>query len=482
MAWILLFIPVFGGLISFFIAPDKIRRGVLLLTGLAHLSAALITWGIGLSPVTGWIGMDPLGLIFLLITALLFIVAASYTVGYLARHETPEEMNRRFSREAVFTGTMLMFLGTITLAIVSQHTGIFWMAIEATTLASATLISYRRSARSLEAAWKYLMICSVGIAMALIGNIALAVSASFDPSLHDMPMTFGNLASHANLLQSMWLKGAFVFLLIGYGTKMGLAPMHTWLPDAHSEAPSPVSALLSGVLLNCAFLGILRTNNVLARAGLGDISNTLLVVFGLTSMILAGWFIVQQTDYKRLLAYSSVEHMGILAVATGACTAAHFGTILHALNHSLAKGLLFLCAGNILNTFRTKSAGRVKGIFQVIPFTGLLWIAGFMAISGLPPFGMFVSELSIFSGLGVAGRWYLLAVMLFALGIIFVGMSKIIIPMAYGRPDKNSPMVVSDNRLLFNLPPLILAMALLCLGCFLPEGVTKLIQQATLGM
>ena len=213
---------------------------------------------------------------------------------------------------------MLFFLGTTTLAILSLHTGVFWMAIEATTLASAPMISYQRSSRSLEAAWKYLLICSVGIAIALVGNTALAVSIAFHPATYGLPLTFRGLAAHAASLHPVWLKVAVAFIRVGYGTKMGLAPMHTWLPDAHSEAPSPVSALLSGALLNCAFLGILRTNAILVRAGIGDYSNGLLIAFGLGSMFLAGWFILQQADFKRLLAYSSIEHMGILAIAAGA--------------------------------------------------------------------------------------------------------------------------------------------------------------------
>ena len=190
-----------------------------------------------------------------------------------------------------------------------------------------------------------------------------------------------------------WLKAAFIFLLVGYGTKMGLAPLHTWLPDAHSEAPSVVSALLSGALLNCAFLAILRVHTGLRGGRAWARSRReLLRLFGLFSMAVAAVFILGQTDYKRMLAYSSVEHMGILALGVGLGGAGSFGALLHAVNHSLAKAMLFLLAGNILAAYRTKATAEVRGMARVLPVTGALWIAGFLAITGSPPFGPFVSR------------------------------------------------------------------------------------------
>lgn len=473
----LLFIPLMGGLLSFMIASDRLRRAVLVLTALCHFAAVLTLWHTGLPPIgDAWLGIDALGFLFLLITSTLFSMAALYTVGYLAGHSHVSTPNTRLSRESMFTGSFIFFLGTMTLAIMSQHVGVFWMAIESTTLASAPLISYQRSPRSLEAAWKYLLICSVGIALALIGNIAIVVSAAFDPSLHGLPMTFTALADHAGALQSTWIKGAFVFFLVGYGTKMGLAPMHTWLPDAHSESPSPVSALLSGALLNCAFLGILRVHVILGKAELAMFSNQLLMGLGILSMFLAGWFIVQQTNFKRLLAYSSIEHMGILAIAAGAGTQTHFGAMLHAMNHSLTKGMLFLVAGNILAVFGTKTVRDVRGIVRAMPVSGILWIAGFLSICGVPPFGTFVSEFSILYGLAQSGHWTVMALMLLALGIIFVGMFRILIPMAYGEPSQELPVAQKNGW--YVIPPMILCAAVLVLGCWIPDPLNRLFAQA----
>ena len=479
--------PFVSGLLSFFIKQDRLRRGILAFTGLIHLVLTVLifavyqTDGEPLNTWSGWISVDALSLLFLIITSLLFMAASFYSIGYLFSHSHPESRNKRFSREAGFSACLNLFLSMMTLAIVSQHISLFWMAIEATTLVSAPLICFHSSPRSLEAAWKYLLICSVGIALAFIGNIAIAVAKSFGEISGDVPMTFHELFLHAGLLQGDWLKIAFVFMLIGYGTKMGLVPMHTWLPDAHSEAPSSVSALLSGALLNCAFLGILRVNMVMNRAGQGEFSGKLLVFFGALSLILASWFIVRQKDFKRLLAYSSIEHMGILAVAAGAGAQTYFGGMLHSVNHSLTKGMLFLVAGNILNIFKTKSSVTVKGLVRRAPVSGFLWIAGFLSICGIPPFGTFVSEITILTGLGRQHNWLILVVMLAALGVIFVGMSRIVISMSYGE-GRVSNLDNADRQTDYwtILPPLSLFLMILILGVWIPGPVNQLIDQAAM--
>ena len=335
--------------------------------------------------------------------------------------------------EAVFAGCLLLFLATMTLVSVSRHLGLMWVGVEATTLASAPLIYFHRHHRSLEATWKYLLICSVGIALALLGNFFVAVAArsAGGPMIH---LTIDDLVAHAGSLNPLWLKAAFLFFLVGYGTKMGLAPLHTWLPDAHSEAPSVVSALLSGALLNCAFLTILRAHSLLSAAGLAGFSSDLLVLFGLISMAVAAVFILGQADFKRMLAYSSVEHMGILSLGIGIGGVATFGAMLHAVNHSLTKAMLFLAAGNILALYRTKSTIRVRGVLRTLPATGVLWLAGFLAIVGSPPFGPFLSELTILKGVLDAGRPLVAVAYLSALAIVFVGMATIFLRMAYGPP------------------------------------------------
>jgi hydrogenase-4 component F len=265
-----------------------------------------------------------------------------------------------------------------------------------------------------------------------------------------------------------------LFLLVGYGTKMGLAPLHTWLPDAHSEAPSVVSALLSGALLNCAFLGILRAQQLSAAAGDAAFGRELLVGFGLLSMAVAAVFITAQADYKRLLAYSSVEHMGILALGVGVGGAATFGALLHAVNHSTAKAMLFLLAGNILTAYRSKSTRDVHGVMRRLPVSGGLWLLGFFAIVGAPPFGPFLSELTILKGALDQGHTVVAVAYVALLAVVFIGMAKAMLPMAQGTsPD---PGGGGAEPALAILPPACLAGLVSLLGIYVPPTLRGLIE------
>jgi hydrogenase-4 component F len=480
----LVLVPALGGLLCFFLRPASWRRALLLAAAVGHAALTVATWL--RTPGPGWGGvlrLDALGHIFLGVTSGLFLLAAVYAVGYLrrespgAREDFVEGFRFTNAPEAVFVGCLLFFLATMTLVIVSDNMGLLWVAIEATTLASAPLIYFHRHHRSLEATWKYLLICSVGIGLALLGNFFLAVAAT-TPGGGNIPLSVPQLVLHAGALHTPWLKGAFIFLLIGYGTKMGLAPLHTWLPDAHSEAPSVVSALLSGALLNCAFLGILRALQVCTAAGLGSYARGMLVVFGLLSMGIAAAFVIAQADYKRLLAYSSVEHMGILALGVGLGGAATFGAMLHVLAHSITKAMLFLLAGNILAAYRTKMARDVRGVMARIPVTGALWVAGLFAITGSPPFGTFTSEILILRGALEQGRFAIGALYLALLAVVFFGMAATMSRMAQGEgPRLPAGSTRRESRLAI-LPPLVLAGAVLAIGLYIPAGLTTALQSA----
>jgi len=479
----LVLLPAAGGVACFFLRPALSRRFLLITVAAAHALLTASAWVFPPAPTwRGALALDPLGLIFLSTTSALFLAASVYAVGYLSR-EFPGE-RRDFEEgvlftnepEAVFTGCLLFFLSTMTLVVLSEHLGLLWVAVEATTLASAPLIYFHRHHRSLEATWKYLLICSVGIGLALLGNFFLAVAATSPGGT--VPLTVHRLCERASLLHVPWLKGAFLFLLVGYGTKMGLAPLHTWLPDAHSEAPSVVSALLSGALLNCAFLGILRAFQVCVAAGLGPYAQGLLVFFGLVSLALAAVFLLAQSDYKRLLAYSSVEHMGILALGIGLGGAATFGSLLHTVNHSLTKGMLFLLAGNSLASYRTKSVRGVRGLLRRLPVTGVLWLAGLLSITGTPPFGTFVSEILILRGAFDQGRFLVGAVYLALLTVIFVGVAPTMTRMAQGEAPAGLPASPSREPWLAVVPPLLLGAAVLALGLYLPPGLEAALNAA----
>lgn len=499
MLAMLILLPALVGVLAFFLPSNVFRRGLLVGTALAHSVMTGFCWMHEPAPALGgWLKLDAPGLLFLSIASVLFLATSIYALGYLWREDwgSRQDFEEGFlftnAREATFTGCLLLFLGMMTLVSVSQHFGLLWVAVEATTLASAPLIYFHRHSRSLEATWKYLMICSVGIALALLGNFFLAVAATLGEENH-VPMFLGDLIRQARALHAPWLKAAFLFLLVGYGTKLGLAPMHTWLPDAHSEAPSVVSALLSGALLNCAFLAILRIQQVCSAAGQGPFGQNILLVFGLLSMGVAAVFIVRQNDFKRMLAYSSVEHMGILVFAVGLGGAANFGAMLHAVNHSLTKGMLFLVAGNILAAYRTKSTEDIRGVLRVLPVSGVLWVAGFLAITGSPPFGPFLSEFVILKSAMDQGRFLVAAVYLILLGIIFIGMATSVLRMSQGTPTIqpagpfHEPMVGAGGvglagppveSSLAVIPPMALGAAVLVLGLTIPSTLQDLLERA----
>ncbi|MDL2209366.1 NADH dehydrogenase FAD-containing subunit [Desulfovibrio sp. OttesenSCG-928-O18] len=490
MLFALVLLPLVAGLISFFIPEDTPRRWLLGLAAFAHCVMSAVCWATPPEPFRDLLALDSAGTLILCLTSVLFFAASLYAVGYFEREgEHPHiEYRRRLqftnAPEAVFTACLLLFLAAASLVTMAQHLGVLWVAIEATTLASAPLIYFHRHKRSLEATWKYLIICSVGIALALLGNFLLDV-AWHRPGHPPVDMTMSALLPMADGISAPWFKAAFIFIFIGYGTKMGLAPMHTWLPDAHSESPALVSCLLSGALLNCAFLGIYRLHQLSLAAGFADFSRDIFILFGLLSMGLAAMFIVHQADFKRMLAYSSVEHMGIVLLGCGIGGYATGGAMLHVMFHSLTKAALFLLSGNILAAYHTKISREVSGLIKVMPRTGVLWTAAFLAIVGTPPFGIFTSEFTVLRGLMQQDQIAVALVYLLFLGIIFVGMATSCLHMIQGAPpsematatDGPHPGMVREIPWTV-IPPLVLLGSTLVLGVYRPEWLTTLLAGA----
>ncbi|HNY78180.1 MAG: proton-conducting transporter membrane subunit [Sedimentisphaerales bacterium] len=480
----LLLIPAVAALLSLLVRHTLVRRVLLVLTGVGHTAVTLAAWNTTPQPLlSGWLMLDAAGLLFLTITSILFLACSVYAFAYLAiqgagkQQDYEEGMLFTNAPDAVFCACLEAFLATMTLVTVSRHFGLLWVAMEATTLASAPLIYFHRHHRSLEATWKYLLICSVGIALALLGNFLMVIAAS-KPGGEGIAIVVDTLIENGANLNVPWLRAAFLFFLVGYGTKMGLAPLHTWLPDAHSESPSVISALLSGALLNCAFLAILRSYQVCAAAGQAAFCQDLLILFGLISIGWATIFILGQTDYKRMLAYSSVEHVGILALGVGIGAGATFGAMLHAANHSLTKAMLFLVAGNILAAYKTKATTEVRGILGVLPWSGVLWIAGLIAITGMPPFGAFLSEFTIVKAMIEQGRIGIAVAFLAMLAMIFIGMTAAFLNMAQGRSASDLRPPGKSESILAILPPLGLGALTLMLGLYLPPAVDSLLRGA----
>jgi hydrogenase-4 component F len=274
-----------------------------------------------------------------------------------------------------------------------------WVAIEATTVVSVLLVSIYRTGPALEAAWKYLVLGSVGIALALFGTMMTYYASTSIIGESGNALNWTVLARSGGALEPDVMRLAFVFVLVGYGTKAGLAPMHTWLPDAHSQAPSPVSGLLSGVLLNCAVYAILRFRVLTVASVGGNYADSLLIGFGVFSVALAVPFLIVQHDIKRMLAYHSVEHMGIIVLAVGiGGHLALYAAMLHLVAHSLTKSSLFFASGSVVQAFRTRSMHRMRGLVRVAPIAGTGLVVGALALAGLPPFAMFTSEYGLVAG------------------------------------------------------------------------------------
>jgi hydrogenase-4 component F len=467
----LILAPVILGLVAFYIENVRADLGILLGAAILHLSVTVLLWiGVPGTELGTLLKLDIAGLLFLSITSLLFLVASLYTVPYVLEgtHDEQAAPHR-------FVPCLLWFLAAMTLVATTQHLALMWAAVEGTTLASAPLVYFYRRKAALEATWKYLLLCSVGIALALLGTFFLGIAAS-GASEVGSDLTLSALTEAAPSMPRAWLRAAFVLALVGYGTKMGLAPLHAWLPDTHSQAPSPVSALLSGALLNCAFLAILRFFQVCLASGDFAFARTLLLVLGFVSIVVACAFMVGQADYKRLLAYSSVENMGIMAVGVGLGGAASYGAMLHAVNHSLCKAGLFFLAGNVLRAFGTTSAVEVRGVLQRLPVTGILMMTLFLAIGGAPPFGPFWSEFLIFQSAMNGPHIWTGVLFIALLAVAFLGMAGVLLPMLQG-VEGSRQRRVREPRLSL-LAPLCMAIGALVLGVHVPPVLADALRQA----
>ena len=470
MALALIIVPLVFAALAFALPSERWRPWMVPLGSGIHLILVVsVLRGPDIAAVGGWLLLDPLGRLFLGFLSLLFFLCALYVPGYLAL--------RRDRSNRIFCTCLLAFLGTTSLMTASHHLGVMWVALEATTLASGPLLYFNRNQRSLEATWKYLLIGSVGIALALLGSLFLAYAA-FHAGL-ETSLLFDDLVRDAPRLSRPWLHSAFVLLLVGYGTKMGLAPMHTWKPDAYGESPGVVGALLAGCLTNCAFLALLRFYQICVAAGEGAFVREVMIVIGLLSMAVAGVFMARQQDFKRLLAYSSVEHMGILVLGMGIGGAAVFGVLLHLVNNGLTKGVLFLSAGNIHRAYDSKLTSHVSGALRRVPVSGMLFLAGFFAITGSPPFGLFLSEFTILRAAIDTDQFLIAGLFLAMLFVVFVGMGATVLSVVQGEPPQDlRPNAYRDSFLMVGPALACLALVLL-LGLYIPPPINGLLQDAT---
>ena len=404
------------------------------------LSGVVLAWHVFRDTVVttpqGFFYADALSAyVVLIVTGSAFVVAI-YSIGYLNKQVRNRNIDARLLR--LYYVLLNLFLFTMLLVLISNNLGILWIGAEATTLATAFLVAFYDRESSLEAAWKYVIMCSVGIALALFGTILTYYSALNVVHSTASPLNWTTLMSVAKQLDPSVLKLAFIFILVGFGTKAGLAPMHTWKPDAYAEAPAPITALMASGLVNVALYVIIRFYILVNKAVDVTFAPTLLVIFGLFSMGVALPFILVQKDMKRLLAYSSIEHIGIIIFALGLGTPlGYFGALLHMLNNAILKLVMFLTVGNLRLAYNTKIIRRITGAIKVVPASATLLIIGMFALTGWPPFGLFASELTIATAGFSYGNIFPTVLFIGLIAAVFVGFISYVSEMVFGEPSTN---------------------------------------------
>jgi hydrogenase-4 component F len=362
---------------------------------------------------------DALSGFFIFTIAVVSFAAALYSTGFIEDEVRRGTLSPAKAR--MYYMLFDVFVFTMFLVTMLDNLGFVWVAIEMTTLVSALLVGFYNDKKSVEAAWKYLILCSVGITLALLGTVLYYYTLSVHAGIKSLNWT--DMLAAAPRLDPKVLKVAFIFILVGYGTKAGIAPMHTWLPDAHSQAPAPISALLSGVLLKTSLYAIMRFMIITNRSLGTAFASHLLLFFGLLSLAIAAGFILVQKDLKRLLAYSSIEHVGVIAVGLGiGGPAGYFGALFHAFNHAVTKSLMFFGAGSIVKKYGTHNMNLIRGAAKALPFTGILVLVGAFALAGSPPFSIFFSEITIAAGGFASGHFLAVSLFLLFIAVVFGGL------------------------------------------------------------
>lgn len=471
----ILIFPVIACLLMFLFKKRALDMFMVNAYAVLHfVITACLAFGIGDKHPIPYFAADNTNLIFLLVLSVVYLMVAIYNTGYAKNFEFPDRRIRHYSY------MILIFVLSMTGTLLSTDLGIAWVLIEATTLSSAYLIYFNKTKNSMEAAWKYVFICSIGIAMAFVGIILLNISSGNVNTLN-----FAQLYKYASTFDHNWLKMAFVFMLFGFGAKMGLAPVHFWLPDAHSEAPSPISALLSAALLNSAFLVIVRVFKIMNLADCSDYARLMLFVMGFLSLFVTAVFVYHIKNYKRMLAYSSIENMGILAIGTALGGIAYYAVILHLIGHSLAKASFFLTSGNVLELFGTKRIKSVSGLIKADGKTGWLWIASFLAICAFPTSVLFISEFLILKTMIMQGHYLLCALFALLLTIILFGIGRVVIKMAFGNVSEDKAKVIDANMEKVSwqmyIPQFVMLVIVFVLGVYVPPFLNNIINATIAG-
>ncbi len=476
-AYLLLLLPL-GGIIFFAVTGHHPRIGRInikfnALTLFMSLLLALNVLNSGtIISADGYFLIDSFNVYLIVLTAFVGLTTSIFSAPYM-RHET-EQGKLTDNRLKLYYSMYQGFMLAMYLVLTTNNMGIMWVAMEGATLATVLLVSLYRTPESIEAAWKYFILCGVGIAQALFGTILLYYAA-IQISAVENALSWSVLYHNAAQLDPEILEISFVFMLIGYGTKIGLVPLHNWLPDAHSEGPTPMSAVLSGLLLNDALYAVVRNKMLVDGATESNIAGLLMMGFGLLSFLVAAIFLHRQKDIKRLFSYSSIEHMGLMTFAFGIGSPfATFAALLHMTVHSLTKSAIFVTVGHAAQIAGTQSIEKIRGLIKTQPNVGWGLLIGTLAIAGFPPFGVFTSEFLVLLATMHSYPW-LTPLLLLGIGLACAGLFRNIQPMVYGkRPEGQNPVPA-------NLLPVMIHLALvLWLGLSIPDSLANWFTQATI--
>ncbi|MFA6475464.1 MAG: proton-conducting transporter membrane subunit [Patescibacteria group bacterium] len=473
MAILIILVALAGAALITVLATDRrlIEGATLLAAVMALVEAVIVSQtvaALGSYDALTFFSVDSLGALLLLIIACISLATVAYSIPYL-RTETAKNIIS-YKQVQHYYLLLNLFMMAMFLAVSSSSPIFTWISIEATTLATAFLISFYNKPTATEAAWKYLIINSIGLLLGFFGT--LLYFTSIEANLTSGFISWQGLAIAATHLDPVIARIAFIFVLVGYGTKVGLAPMHTWLPDAHSKAPVPISALLSGVLLNVALMAVLRFKLITDLVIGPDFTGHLFLLFGGVSILFAALIIFTQKNYKRLLAYSSVENMGIILLGFGLGGLGALAAVFHMMYHAFIKSALFLASGTIFLNYSSTKIANVKGVLTAIPITGGLFLAGFFAITGAPPVGIFLTKLSILA-IGIKTYPVSTVLVLLLMAVLFIGFLKHTSAMMFG--EKPTQLVATKESVWLILPPLALLVIVLYLGFWLPPFLQILI-------
>jgi hydrogenase-4 component F len=426
----------------------------------------------------GLLRIDALGLVFLLLLVVLTLAVSIYTVGWIGQAVAVGNMRAETLRS--YFALVHAFVATMVVTVLADNLGVLWIAMEGTTITSAVLIGYHGHHHGLEAAWKYIIVTTIGISFGLFGTVLVyAAYAAASPVAGGVgALSWATIMQLAPTLDPGIVRIGFLFVMIGYGTKAGLAPMHLWLPDAHSQAPTPVSALLSGVLIKCALLGIIRFQTIAAGACGPAFPAQVLLVFGLISVVVATPFILAQHDIKRLLGYHSVEHIGIVALGLGfGGPIGTYAALLHVVNHGVTKALAFFAAGTAIARYGSRDMRVIRGLLAVAPIGATVLMLAALSLAGVPGFSIFVSELlALRAGIG-GGHWAAIAIFLAMVVVIFAGLLHHAGSMAFGEPPPAASREPEAWSPLLGM--LLLAAIMVVTGLTIPASVDALLRSAT---